>query len=99
MGSGTRVRKPRLRLGRLPLAFVALAVVAGLSIPVVAKMITVQAAPPADAANCETATIQSAVHLADGTVDSAALNTSGSFTPTNTFAPITRLPAFCDVDL
>jgi hypothetical protein len=98
MGSGTRVRKPRLRLGRLPLAFVALAAVAGLSIPV-AKVIAMQVAPSAAAANCNTATIQSAVHLAVGTVESAALDTSGSFTPPGTITPITGLPAFCAVNI
>lgn len=93
------MRKPRLRLGRLTLAFVALAVAAGLSIPVVAKVIALQAAPPADAANCDTATIQSAVHLASGTVDSAVLNTGGNFTRPGAVAPITGLPAFCDVNI
>jgi tannase/feruloyl esterase len=92
------VRKPRLRLGRLPLAFVALAAAAGLSIPVVAKVIAMQA-PPASAANCNTATIQSTVHMADGTVDSAALNTSGNFTRPGAITPITGLPAYCDVNI
>ena len=92
------MRKPRLRLGRLPLAFVALAAVAGLSIPV-AKVIAMRVAPSADTANCDKAAIQSAVHLAHVTVDSARFNTSGSFTSPGTITPVTRLPAYCGVTL
>jgi hypothetical protein len=92
------VRKPQLRLGRLPLAFAALAAAAGLSIPA-AKVIATRVAPSADVANCDKATIQSAAHLADVTVDSARLNTSGSFTPPGTITPITGLPAYCGVTL
>jgi hypothetical protein len=106
-----QLRKPRLRLGRLPLAFAALAAVAGLSVPV-AKVIATRVTPSADAANCDKATLQSAAHLANVTVDSAGLNTSGSFTPPAPPAPpaapaapaalttpITGLPAYCGVTL
>jgi feruloyl esterase len=83
----------------LPLAFIGLAAAGALSVPVVAKVIARQAAPLASAANCDRTTIQSAAHLANVTVNSAAFNTSGSFTPSGTIEPITRLPAYCDVNL
>jgi len=47
---------------------------------------------------CSVSYLQAALHLARVTVDSAAMNTSGSFTPPGQ-PTITGLPAFCDVAL
>jgi Tannase and feruloyl esterase len=49
-------------------------------------------------ARCSVSYLQSALHLAQVTVDSAALDTSGSFTSPGQPA-ITGLPDFCDVTL
>src|SRR5215471_16283652 len=49
--------------------------------------------------NCSVSYLQSRLHLAHVTVDSAVFDTSGSFTPPGTTTPITGLPDFCAVSL
>jgi hypothetical protein len=53
----------------------------------------------APASRCTAAYLTSALHLSHVTVDSAAPDTSGSYTPPGTTTPITGLPDFCDVAL
>jgi len=55
--------------------------------------------PAAPASRCTAAYLTSALHLSHVTVDSAAPDTSGSYTPPGTTTPITGLPDFCDVAL
>lgn len=88
------------RLSRLPvlICLAALALLAGV-VPAgaaVARPSAVRAAPPSS--RCSVSYLQSGLHLADVTVNSAAVNATGSFTAPGQ-APITGLPAFCDVTL
>jgi feruloyl esterase len=95
---------------RLPLVIglAALALTAGIT-PAVAATANPAAANSASArsaaatraaaaARCGVSYLQGALHLAKVTVDTAALNTTGSFTPPGG-PPITGLPAFCAVTL
>ena len=50
-------------------------------------------------AHCNTAYLASKISLPTVTVDSAVLDSSGSFTPPGTTTPITGLPDFCAVAL
>jgi len=47
---------------------------------------------------CDAGFLSSSLHLAQVTVDSAAMNTTGTFTSPGQ-PPLTGLPAFCDVTL
>ena len=85
---------------RLPvlICLAALALLAS-TVPAVAatgKQSTASQAPPGS--RCGASYLQSALHLAQVTVDSAALDTTGSFTPPGQPA-ISGLPDFCDVTL
>ena len=60
------------------------------------------AAPPAaSGSRCSASFLQSRLHLAHVTVDSASVNTTGTFTPPpgDNQPPLTGLPHFCDVTL
>jgi Tannase and feruloyl esterase len=56
------------------------------------------AAQASATSRCSVSYLQAALHLSHVTVDSAALNTTGSFTAPGQ-PPLTGLPAFCDVTL
>jgi hypothetical protein len=93
-GRGTRLR------GHLALV-TGLAALALLAAVVPASAASAQqsagSAAPA-ASNCSVSYLQSELHLASITVDTASLNTTGTFTSPPE-PPITGLPAFCDVTL
>ena len=77
------------------------AVITGL-VPAVAAAANKPPAPPAAAASrCSVSYLRARLHLAQVTVDSAALNKTGTFTPppADNQPPITGLPHFCDVTL
>jgi hypothetical protein len=59
------------------------------------------AVAPASSSRCSVGYLRSALHLAHVTVDSAAVNKTGTFTPppADNQPPITGLPPFCDVTL
>jgi len=84
---------------RLPV-LACLAALALLAAAVPAVAAAEQSAEPAAASGslCSVSYLQSSLHLARVTVDSASLNSTGSFTPPGR-PPITGLPAFCDVTL
>jgi feruloyl esterase len=79
-----------------------LALLAGI-VPAAAAAAHQPAAPKAPASsagsNCSVGYLQSKLHLAHVTVDSAVFDTSGSFTPPGTTTPLTGLPDFCAVSL
>jgi Tannase and feruloyl esterase len=79
----------------------ALALLTGV-VPAVTAAAKQPAAPSAPSASsgsrCSVSYLQSAVHLTQATVDSASLNTTGSFTAPGQ-PPLTGLPPFCDVKL
>jgi len=54
--------------------------------------------PAASATGCNLRKLRSTVHLADVTVDSAAMNTSGTFAAPLQ-QPLSGLPSFCDVNI
>jgi hypothetical protein len=85
--------------GRLSLV-TGLAAVALLAGVVPAAAASAQDAKPAASAasSCSVGYLQSQLHLASVTVDTATLNSTGTFTVPGQ-APITGLPAFCDVTL
>jgi feruloyl esterase len=92
-----RWTRPALRLPLLA-GLGALAVLAGI-VPAATAAGRQSAAPVAPSGSrCSVSYLQAALHLARVTADSAAMNTSGTFT-----APgqpvLTGLPAFCDVTL
>jgi feruloyl esterase len=93
---GRRLRLPLLAgLG-------ALALLAGL-VPAAAAAAQSPAtqAPAAQAASgsrCDAGVLSASLHLAQVTVDSAVMNTTGTFTSPGQ-PPLTGLPAFCDVTL
>jgi len=72
-----------------------LALLAGI-VPAVAAAAKPSAA--SSGSHCSVSYLQPGLHLAHVTVDSASLNTTGSFTPPGQ-PPLTGLPAFCDVTL
>jgi feruloyl esterase len=76
----------------------ALAVLAGVvpAVTAAAKQSSVPWAP--SGSRCSVSYLQPALHLPQVTVDSASLNTTGSFTAPGQ-PPLTGLPAFCDVAL
>ena len=83
------------RPGLLLLAGLAsLALLAGV-VPAAARSTATQASsgPP-----CDAGFLSSSLHLAQVTVDSAVMNTTGTFTSPGQ-PPLTGLPAFCDVTL
>jgi feruloyl esterase len=53
----------------------------------------------ASPATCSAPDIAATLHLAGVTVTSAAMDTSGSYTPPGTTTPITGLPSFCAAQL
>jgi hypothetical protein len=68
-------------------------------VPAAAASVQRSAAEPAPTADrCSVGYLQPRLHLADVRVDSAALNSTGTFTAPGQ-APITGLPAFCDATL
>src|SRR5579859_4705840 len=74
----------------------AVALLASVAVAVAARQ---SAAPAASSGSrCSASYLQSSLHLAHVTVDSASLNSTGSFTAPGR-APLTGLPAFCDVKL
>src|SRR5579875_1989061 len=78
-----------------------LALLAGV-VPAAAATANKPAAPQASGSRCSVSYLQAGLHLAQVTVDSATLNTTGSFTPPpGSFGPpsLTGLPPFCDVTL
>jgi len=76
----------------------AVVVLAGV-VPAAAASANQPAAPPAaSGSRCSVSYLRSALHLARVTVDSAAMNTTGSFTAPGQ-PPLTGLPDFCDVTL
>jgi Tannase and feruloyl esterase len=82
---------------RLPLliCLAALALLASVALVVAARQ---SAAPVASSGSrCSVRYLQSSLHLAHVTVDSASLNSTGSFTGPG--GQLTGLPAFCDVTL
>jgi hypothetical protein len=90
-----------LRRGRLAVltGLAAVALLAG-TIPAAAAAAQQSAKPAAPAGPaCSVSYLQSQLNLASVTVDTASLNTSGTFTPPPPEPPITGLPAFCDVTL
>ena len=77
------------------------AVITGL-VPAAAAAANKPPAPPAAAASrCSVSYLRAKLHLAQVTVDSAALNKTGTFTPppADNQPPVTGLPHFCDVTL
>jgi hypothetical protein len=89
-----------LRRGRLAAltCLAALALLAGVIPAATAAGKQSSAAAASPGANCSLSYLQSRLQLASVTVDSAALNTTGTFTAPGQ-PPITGLPAFCDVTL
>jgi feruloyl esterase len=87
--------------GRRPLlAVLATLAMLGGVVPAVAAAANKPAAPPARSGpRCSVSYLQSALHLAHVTVDSAALNKTGTFTPPPPQQKLTGLPHFCDVTL
>jgi len=85
---------------RLPvLAGLAALVLAG-AVPAVAAAANKPARPvAAGQARCSVSFLSAGLHLAHVTVDTAALNKTGTFTPPPPQAPLTGLPNFCDVTL
>lgn len=75
-----------------------LAVVALLASTVPAVAADARTAVGASASRCSVSYLQARLHLTGVAVDSAALNTTGTFNQPGQ-APITGLPAFCDVTL
>jgi feruloyl esterase len=70
------------------------------AIPALASGSTGHSAETASFTNhCDVSYLTSKLHESTVTVDSAALNTSGSFTAPFTTKPITGLPTFCAVNL
>jgi hypothetical protein len=85
--------------GRRPLltGLASLALLAG-AVPAASAAANQSAAPSASSGSrCSVSYLQAGLHLAHVTVDSATLNTSGSFTYEG--QTLTGLPAFCDVAL
>jgi Tannase and feruloyl esterase len=73
------------------------ALLAGI-VPAVAVARSTAAVQASPTSRCAVSYLQSALNVAEVTVDSAALNTTGSFTAPGQ-PPLTGLPAFCDVTL
>jgi hypothetical protein len=90
---------PRGRRPRLPLlaGLGALALLAGI-VPAAAAAARSPAAQASSGSQCDAGFLSSSLHLAQVTVDSAVMNTSGTFTSPGQ-PPLTGLPAFCDVTL
>jgi Tannase and feruloyl esterase len=81
------------------LAGLAALVLAG-TVPVVAAAANKPARPvAAGTVRCSVSYLSARVHLANVTVDTAALNKTGTFTPPPPEPPLTGLPTFCDVTL
>jgi feruloyl esterase len=74
-----------------------LALLAGVVPAAAASQPTAPAGSPG--ANCNAVYLQTGLHLAHVTVSSAVFDTSGSYTPPGSPAPITALPDFCAVSL
>jgi hypothetical protein len=94
-----------LRGRRLLLLLICLAILALLASVAVAVAARHSAAPAASSASpapsksrCSVSYLQSSLHLAHVTVDSASLNSTGSFTAPRK-PQLTGLPAFCNVTL
>jgi feruloyl esterase len=93
-----RWRSPARRLTPLT-CLAALAVVAGV-VPAAAAAVSSPAPRAASVPRCSVSYLQARLHLAHVTVDSASLNTTGTFTPPPpSQPPVTGLPPFCDVTL
>jgi len=92
-------RRPSRR-GRVALltGIAAAALLAGLIPAAAASAQQSAASAAAPASRCSASYLQSELHLASVTVDTASLNTTGTFTAPGQ-PPITGLPAFCDVTL
>jgi feruloyl esterase len=87
-------------LGRLALIALAAAVLPAAVMPAISAGAAQQSAAPSSATSrCSTSYLASALRLPHVTVDSAALDTTGSYTPPGTTTPITGLPHFCAVAL
>ena len=93
----TRDHRRRARWLAWPGGLAALALGVSLASPAAASPAR-SARTAAAASRCTAGYLRSRVHLAHLTVNSAALDTSGSFTPP-TGGPITGLPSFCAVAL
>lgn len=93
--TGTR---GRWRLALLAALLAALGVLAGTASVGPARAAT-STGQQSNGSQCSASYLQSGLHLADVTVDSAVFDTSGSFTPPGTTTPITGLPDFCAVSL
>jgi hypothetical protein len=94
-GPGACRRRPVL--AGLP----ALALLTGV-VPAVPATVNKPRALQASGSRCSVGYLQSGLHLANVTVDSATLNTTGTFTPPpGSFGPpsLTGLPPFCDATL
>jgi hypothetical protein len=97
MGLPRGVSHSRRRLALLT-SVAAVALLASV-VPSVAAAAKQSATPPASSASrCSVSYLQSSLHLSHVTVNSASLNTTGTFTAPGQ-PPITGLPAFCDVTL
>ena len=92
-----RGRFPGRRHVPLITGLTACALLAGI-VPAVAVATSTAAAQASPAPRCAVSYLQSALSLPEITVDSAALNNTGSFTAPGQ-PPLTGLPAFCDVTL
>jgi hypothetical protein len=82
------------------LAVLSVAVLAGAMLPAIMASAAQQpAAAGASASRCSTGYLAAALHLPHVTVNSAVLDTTGSYTPPGSTTPITGLPGFCAVAL
>jgi feruloyl esterase len=95
-----RSRFPGCRRLSLLAGLVALALLAGIvpAVSAAAKQSAASASSASSGSRCSASYLQSALHVAQVTVDSAALNSTGSFTSPGQ-PTLTGLPAFCDVTL
>jgi hypothetical protein len=98
---GSRARNRWTRLRHVVLLALPTAVLAAVVTPTLASAVAPHTATSASALSpaqrCTTAYLASHVREAHVTIDSATLETSGSFTPPGYPAAITGLPEFCAV--